>query len=1166
MTARDRITSSRRLARTISGIVLLLLIPPWLWLVDGHRLHRLDEDRGTVREIAQLHTSALQQSFDRVELELQALREFIETQLATGSSIDEHDIATYCAALTSNSSHVRAFQTVSGGVIANSWPETGNESAIGFDLEESPIAEVKDDWIRASEQAKMTVTGPVRLLQGIDGLIVRQRLQLVEQEVAEVEQEAAASDKAEQLGPPDQVAVVIALASLLQDAGLEREHVPDLDIAVRGEDGRAIFGEVATFERDPVKRLIYLPEGTWELAVVPVSGWPTMFEGDSILVAGFSGLAVCLVVLLVYAVTMRNANLTVAVEQRTKELVCANQQLASDLQLRQAAEARLRENETRLKSLFDTEPACIKVVSQDGRVLSMNRAGLELLDCDSAEQVLNRPTSQFIAPEFQSACLKAHQRVLSGSQEQLEFQIISLQGKRRWVDSRIIPVRDAEGKINRTLAITRDITETRNAQDALRNSERQFRSMFEQAAVGVIQYESSTGRVINLNNRLCQMLQSDKRTLQRQLMQDIFGSGYRSRTAGELLLPADRQQSTVREVELTLPDSTSLWVRLTSSASSEHPDDYGNVTTVVEDVTQQRRDAESLQQRDMILNAVAIAAARLLTADDPMKLIDSVLRELGRATHSSRAYYFARHADASDQPVVTQVAEWCAEGIEPQIHREDLQSVNLHEIGYGRWDQEFSLGQPVRGRVKDFPVAEQRRLLDQGIQSLLVLPVSQTRQWQGFIGFDDCQTERVWSDGETGALQIAAETLAAAIDRQETEAQRKDLIEQLAQSQKLEAVGQLAGGVAHDFNNMLQVILGYSDIGLTMVADDVVLTEIMTEIRTAARRSAEMTQQLLTFARRQRVEPSQMDLNRAIPRMLKLLQRMVGEHVQLQWLPCNQSCIVKMDPSQLDQILTNLVVNARDAIDGTGTVTISTSIQEPEQSSQQADSVTKTGGSVCLAVQDDGCGMDEAMQSRIFEPFFTTKAVGEGSGLGLSNVYGIVQQSNGTITVHSQIGRGSTFHIHLPLQQSDADRLAAADPVAPLPAGNETVLLVEDEPMVLDFAAQLLEKLGYRVRTFRTPLKALEAAAELPDGADLLVTDVVMPDMDGGELARRLQATMPQLRCLFISGFAPETLRTGLQSDPEQMMLVKPFSAQQLAESVREVLDRQPIPATEPAG
>jgi CheY-like chemotaxis protein len=154
----------------------------------------------------------------------------------------------------------------------------------------------------------------------------------------------------------------------------------------------------------------------------------------------------------------------------------------------------------------------------------------------------------------------------------------------------------------------------------------------------------------------------------------------------------------------------------------------------------------------------------------------------------------------------------------------------------------------------------------------------------------------------------------------------------------------------------------------------------------------------------------------------------------------------------------------------------------------------------------------------------------------------------------------------LPLQQSDADRLAAADPVSPLPAGNETVLLVEDEPMVLDFAAQLLEKLGYRVRTFRTPLKALEAAAELQDGADLLVTDVVMPDMDGRELARSLQATLPQLRCLFISGFAPETLRTGLQSDPEQLMLVKPFSARQLAESVREVLDRQPIHVAEPTG
>jgi PAS domain S-box-containing protein len=1132
-----------------STLVFLLLVPLWLWFIGVQRQQRRSVERSGIRQIAQLHATALRQAFGRVELELQALKGFCEQHLSTNGDVNESAFATFAEGLIANSALVRTFQLVKNGVIVKTCPLKGNESVVGYDLYQSPVADVAEDVRRAYSRDVMTVTGPLPLIQGVDGLIIRQRIGVP------TGFPSGPGTAGAQQAPQLLVAAVIDMESLIEAAGVSDTQDPVLLMAVRKTLGSAVLGPQNIFAQEPVIRVIALPEGNWDLAVVPAAGWSPWFPGVGSLVVGFSGLAVCLVTLLVYAVAIRNSHLAMAVQQRTEQLVQVNQQLEDDLILRKATEARLRENESRLKSLFDTEPACIKVVSRGGTVLEMNRAGLEMLECDTSEQVINQPVFQFIAPEFQTVCQEFHSNVMSGSSQLLEFQIISRTGKRRWVESRAIPMTDAQDNITCSMAITRDITETRTAQEALRKSEQQFRSMFEQAAVGVVQYDSHTGRILNLNDRLCEMLNRQRESLRQELMQDVFGRGFQPVTLADQPQRGVQESGTVLEIDVALSDSASVWVRLTSSAPSRHAQDYGHVTTIVEDVTQQRLDSDSLVQRDAILNSVAIAAARLLTAGDPLTVVDSVLRELGRATRSSRVYYFSKDSTASDGPAVSEIAEWCADGIEPQIRNPMFQGFQLRKFGFQRWDDLFSIGQPVRGRVAGFPEQERELLTQLGIKSLLVLPVSLTREWRGCIGFDDCVREREWSDAEMGVLQIAAETLAAAIERQKTETQRNELIEQLAQSQKLEAVGQLAGGVAHDFNNMLQVILGYSDIGMTMSSNDLVLTEILTEIRTAAQRSAEMTQQLLTFARRQLVEPSLLDLNRAIPDLLKLLQRMVGENIRLRWIPGASPCSVKMDPSQLDQILTNLVLNARDAIPGTGTVAIATSLRQRDDESELADTTDVSAHVVELTVSDDGCGMSSGTQSRVFEPFFTTKAVGEGSGLGLSNVYGIVQQNQGTITVKSEEGHGTTFFIQLPVQESDAAKLATNDDQATMPCGTETIVLVEDEPMVLDFGAQLLRRLGYSVITFRTPLDALANQASFQAQAELLISDVVMPEMDGGELARLLTETSPQLRCLFISGFAPETFQSRLRDQSGPPLLFKPFSAQQLAEKVREVLD-----------
>lgn len=330
------------------------------------------------------------------------------------------------------------------------------------------------------------------------------------------------------------------------------------------------------------------------------------------------------------------------------------------------------------------------------------------------------------------------------------------------------------------------------------------------------------------------------------------------------------------------------------------------------------------------------------------------------------------------------------------------------------------------------------------------------------------------------------------------EEEKRNLQAQLLQSQKMESVGRLAGGVAHDFNNMLQTILGYSDLSLAQVEATSPVHEGLLEIRKAAMRSADLTRQLLAFARKQTVSPKILDLNDTVAGMLKMLQRLIGENIDLAWLPGHSLWPVKMDPSQLDQILANLAVNARDAIADTGKITI-----ETENISRHAAYCADhpdclPGEYVLLAVSDNGCGMDKETLAQIFEPFFTTKEKGKGTGLGLATVYGIVSQNNGFVNVYSEPGQGTTFSIYLP---SFAGETAAAETsLTEEPAGGtETVLLVEDEAALLNLGKAILQRLGYTVLTANTPMAAIQLAQEHAGEIHLLITDVVMPERDRKE-------------------------------------------------------------------
>ncbi len=392
--------------------------------------------------------------------------------------------------------------------------------------------------------------------------------------------------------------------------------------------------------------------------------------------------------------------------------------------------------------------------------------------------------------------------------------------------------------------------------------------------------------------------------------------------------------------------------------------------------------------------------------------------------------------------------------------------------------------------------------------------------------------------------------------RRRMEAEREKLQAQLLQAQKMESVGRLAGGVAHDFNNMLGVILGSAELMLTRTSPGDPHYVDLKEIYKAAQRSADLIRQLLAFARKQTAAPEILDLNDTVSGMLKMLRRLIGEDIELVWMPGVNLEPVKIDPAQVDQILANLCVNSRDAISGTGKITIETENIVLDQAYCDTHAEFEPGQYVMLAVSDDGCGMDKKTLKNVFEPFFTTKGVREGTGLGLATIYGIVRQNNGFISVYSEPEQGATFKIYLPRSQDTMP--AKGKPVEKITAqGSETVLLVEDEESVLRVGQAVLERFGYKVLAARTPGEAITMTQAHEKPIHLLATDVVMPEMNGKELRERIEKLKPHIRTLFLSGYTGNVIvhRGILEADVD--FLQKPYSISSLAAKVREVLDRQ---------
>jgi nitrogen-specific signal transduction histidine kinase len=382
--------------------------------------------------------------------------------------------------------------------------------------------------------------------------------------------------------------------------------------------------------------------------------------------------------------------------------------------------------------------------------------------------------------------------------------------------------------------------------------------------------------------------------------------------------------------------------------------------------------------------------------------------------------------------------------------------------------------------------------------------------------------------------------------------ERQQLEEQLRQSQRVESVGRLAGGIAHDFNNLLTVIAGYTEALLDR--KDPVDEPELTEIAAAAERAAILTHQLLAFSRRQVLQPTVLNLNQVVADITQMLERLLGERIEIVSSLDATIAPVLADVNQLEQVIVNLAVNARDAMPDGGTLTIETGSVELDHEYVVKHREATVGRHSMLAVSDTGTGMDAATMANLFEPFFTTKPVGIGTGLGLATVYGIVKQSGGNIWVYSEPGRGTTFKVYLPVSEAPLTPAQSSDRVA-IPTGNETILIVEDEQALRDLVVQMLATRGYRAIAAETVQHAVELIDNDELSIDLLLTDLVMPGTNGRELAEQVRARRPDVRVLFMSGYADAAVLSTGTLEPGSAFVEKPFSANELAHKVREVLD-----------
>jgi len=663
----------------------------------------------------------------------------------------------------------------------------------------------------------------------------------------------------------------------------------------------------------------------------------------------------------------------------------------------------------------------------------------------------------------------------------------------KWVSVTARPFFDERGEPKGVICIYRDITERKQSEQALRASEARYRLLFEANLAGILR-TTIDGCVLECNEAFARMLGYNSHAEVSALKASDFY--YRASDRDEILARLqERKALTQQEICFRRRDGGPVWTLANFSlvAPSEEGGPLSIISTTV-DVSERKRSREELRESQQRFAAFM----RHLPGVAFMK------NRQGQYVFYNEAAQGLFHLDPDDFLGKTDHEAW-PEEYANRFVAHDLEVVRTKK-----------LAENVE------PIPHKHGVHQWLIYRFPILDENEDVQFIGGVGIDITE--------------------------------RRQLEDQLRQSQKMEAVGRLAGGVAHDFNNLLTVISGYGHMILRDLPGEDPLQGCVEEVLKAASRATSLTNQLLAFSRRQVIQPKVLDLNALVANMDRMLRRVIGEHIELETVLSPGLGSVRADAGQLEQVIINLAVNARDAMAEGGKLSIRTSNVEVARSSRLHADV-RPGSYVSLTVSDTGKGMDAEIMVHLFEPFYTSKETGKGTGLGLSTVYGIVKQSGGEIVVESKPGHGATFTIYLPRITDPAQIAPPLDAQPAVRAGTETILLVEDELGVRQLVCEMLQRLGYRILPAGSGTEAIRLFEQHRGSIDLLVTDVIMPQMSGRELALRLKLQQPSLKVLYISGYTDDMLAHHRVLESNVFLLQKPFAPDELAKKLREVLD-----------
>lgn len=760
-------------------------------------------------------------------------------------------------------------------------------------------------------------------------------------------------------------------------------------------------------------------------------------------------------------------------------------------------EKTLRESEELYKALLETSPDSVTITDLKGKIIQVSRNALRLHGVSSTKEIIGKNAFDLIVQEDREKARKNMEKTYKkGLVKDVEYKLVRQNGTQFIGELNAALVKDANQKPKAFIATVRDITERKNAEMALRESEQKYRLLIEQSIQGVVIIQNFY--IIYCNSAFSKI------------------SGY---SVVELLAMSPQKVKA-----LVHPDDQALvWGRMKDRLQGKKVPNRYEFRGIQKNGSIRWLEIFSSPvefQGKLAMQGAIIDITERKLIEESLRENEEKYRHLIEASNDGIYLLYDRKFEVVNQKFLDMFG----------LEKEDVQK------------PDFDFIQMVAPKSR--PLVEER--VKKSAQGIELNPKYEFTA----LAKDGREIE---VETSVSYIKYKQGIAVQGIVRDITE--RKRLEEQLLQAQKLEGIGRLAGGIAHDFNNLLTSITGYAGLIQMKLETDDSIQNYIRQILRASDRASTLIQQLLAFSRKAMTKPRILNLNQVIINFKKMLQRVLGEDIVFKFFLASDLGSIRADPIQIEQIIMNLAINSRDAMPKGGSLIIETKNFYIDQEYKKKYPDLRVGYYILLIFSDTGCGMDEDIQSHIFEPFFTTKEKGEGTGLGLSTVYGIVKQSEGHITIYSEAGKGTTFKLYFPRVDEPAENIVSSPHLVVLPKGKETILVVEDDKSVREMAIEILTVCGYKVHTARSSKDTFLLWKKHGYEIDLLLTDVVMPKMSGYELAKELLELKPQLKILYMSGYTLNMISQYEVIEDEFFFIQKPFTPDGLATKIREVLD-----------